>query len=409
MIRMVLVPLFLGMWLPAQADISLRFDSVPVSQLAKAVFGEVLQKPYVIEDDVSKRTVSMQLQNVPLGVVAMTVARVLEGSHIEVKEEAGVFFIGQRKEDELVIYQPRHRSAAALRSLIAQAFSQADISQAKTVRPASAKAETTTTQSSTSNGASFQTAPTVQSGSVSAEDLQYVVLRLPPAHARAVRELLSLIDTPADQLYIRAVAYDVTTDSASGTSVDLALSLLGSKFGLSLSGGSLSNAQAVTFKSATVEAVARVLDSDNRFKAVSRPALRVRSGGHARFSVGQEVPTLGGVTTNVGGATQAIVYRSAGVIFDVEPVVRDGGVDLTVKQTISDFRTTQTSQINSPTLNKRELSTDLNVKPGEVIVLAGLDSEEDNQGGRSFFGIPLGNTKANTQRQTLLLLEVQAL
>lgn len=403
MIRAVVMPLFLGMWLPAWADVSLRFDAVPVAQLAKAVFYDVLKKPYVIEDDVGKKTVSMHIQGVPLGVVAMTVSRVLEASDIEVKEEAGVYFLGQRRSDEMVIYKPLHRTNAALRQVVQQAFPQVHINQSKVTPPD----PVSSSELGKLQGSGSDLAPSA--ASVQVEDLQYLVFRLPPAQARAARELLPLIDTPLSQLYIRAVAYEVSTDDTSGTSVDLALSLLSGKLGLKLSGGALSSAQAVTFKNATIEVAARILDSDSRFKSVSRPSLRVRSGGHARFSVGQEVPTLGGVTTNVGGATQAIVYRSAGVIFDVSPQVRDGGIELDVKQTMSSFQTTQTSQLNSPTLSKRELETGLTVKPGEIVVLAGLDSDEDLSGSRSFFGIPLGKTAGRTQRQMLLLLEVQAL
>lgn len=403
MIRAVVLPLALGMWLPAYADISLRFDSVPVAQLAKAVFYDVLNKPYVIEDEIGKKTVSMYIHGVPVGVVAMTVSRVLESADIEVKEEAGIYFLGARRADELVIYKPQHRSAASLRDLLRQAFPQVQLNQGTVTTPQAVQGN----DSQPSKAVPGNAAATPAANQV--EEIQHLVFRLPPAQARAARELLPMIDTPAQQLYIRAVAYDVSTEGASGTSVDLALSLLSGKLGLKLAGGALANAQAVTFKSATVDAVARVLDADNRFKSVSRPAVRVRSGGHARFSVGQEVPTLGGVTTNVGGATQAIVYRSAGVIFEVEPMMRDGGIDLQIKQTISSFQTTQTSQLNSPTLSKRELETDLTVKPGEIVILAGLDNEDDSGGSRSFFGIPLGNTSVKSQRQTLLLLEVQAL
>lgn len=399
--------LFLLLLMPlAWADnVSLRFDSVRVDALAKSMFSEVIQRPYVIEDGIGKKTVSVQLQDVPRSSVALTLARVLEASDIEVREDSGIYFIGPRRSDELVIYRPRYRPVADLLELVRQAFPSASLMTGHSV------GVTTETQDSEPvNGGDAVKPITRPQATTKAGGLGVLVLRLPPAQARAARELFPLVDTPAQQLYIRAVAYDVSTDKATGTSVDLALSLVGGKLGLQLSGGVLAkSAQAVTFKNATVDAVAKVLDSDSRFRTMSRPAVRVRSGGHARFSVGQEVPTLGGVTTNVGGATQAIVYRSAGVIFDVTPEVRDGGVDLEIKQTISSFQTTETSQLNSPTLNKRELETALTVRPGDVVVLAGLDSEEETGGGRSFFGIPLGRSQADTKRQTLLLLEVQAL
>lgn len=379
-------------------NVSLRFDSVRVDVLAKSMFSEVIQRPYVIEDGIGKKTVSIQLQDVPRSSVALTLARVLESADIEVREDSGIYFIGPRRSDELVIYRPRHRSAAALLDLARQAFPDVQVPSAKVVTQDDSKAE---------RKDDTQLRP-VQSAPV--DDLGLVVLRLSPFQARAARELLALADTPSGQLYIRAAAYEVSLDSAEGTSVDVAMSLLGGKLGLKLSAVDLGKAaQAVTFKNARVDAVARVLDADGRFKSLSRPAVRVRSGAKARFSVGQEVPTLGGVTTNVGGATQAIVYRQAGVIFEVTPQVREYVIDLEVRQTISGFRVTETSQLNSPTLNKRELETSLSIRPGELVMLAGLDSEDETGAGRSLFGIPLGRSDSKSQRQTLLLLEVRAL
>lgn len=381
----------------AWADtVSLRFDAIRVESLAKAMFVEVLKRPYVIEDGIGKKTVSIQLQDVPHSAVAVTLSRVLESADIEVREEAGIFFIGPRRSGDLVMYRPRHRPASALAELARQAFPDNQSSPVKFAQPEEAK-----------ESESVGSRPVVQANKPAGDDLGVVVLRLPPIQARVARELLAMADTPLAQLYIRAAAYEVTLDSAEGTSVDLALSLLGGKLGIKIGSSDLGKAaQAVTFKNARVDAVARVLDTDGRFKSLSRPAVRVRSGAKARFAVGQEVPTLGGVTTNVGGATQAIVYRQAGVIFEVTPQVREDAIDLDVKQTISGFRITETSQLNSPTLNKRELETALSVRPGEIVMLAGLDSDEETGSSRSVFGIPLGKSDSRTQRQTLLVLEV---
>lgn len=392
---MIRVLLFLLVAVPAWADnVSLRFDSVRVDVLAKAMFSEVLQKPYVIEDGIGKKTVSLQLQEVPRASVAVTVARVLEASDIDVREDSGIYFIGPRRTGDLVIYRPRYRSASSLLELARQAFPDVTPTAVGTADMQEKKEEPASRVSAL-----------IQNPSK--DDLGLVVLRLPPMQARAARELFLLADTAQAQLYIRAAAYDVNLDAGTGTSVDLALSLLGGRLGVNLSGPDVGKAaQAITFKNTRVDLLAHILDSDTRFKSLSRPAVRVRSGARARFSVGQEVPTLGGVTTNVGGATQSVVYRPAGIIFEVTPQVREGAIDVELKQTISSFRVTETSQLNSPTLAKRELETVLSMQPGEVVMVAGLDSDEETGSGRSLFGIPLGKTEQRAQRQTLLILEV---
>jgi type II secretory pathway component GspD/PulD (secretin) len=174
-----------------------------------------------------------------------------------------------------------------------------------------------------------------------------------------------------------------------------------------MTGGTLTGAQALTVAGSSVQAVASILDADSRFKSVARPSVRVRSGAQARFSVGQEVPTLGAVVTNQGGLSQSITYRQAGVIFEVLPHVREGGVDVQLRQTISGFRLTETSTLNSPTLSKRELETELRARPGDVIVVAGLESDEETDKEHRVFGFTVVDQKATVKRQTLLLLEVQ--
>ena len=72
-------------------------------------------------------------------------------------------------------------------------------------------------------------------------------------------------------------------------------------------------------------------------------------------------------------------YRSSGVILDLRPVVRDQGIDLTVFQQISSFAATTTGVNTSPTLQKREITTTVGVRDGEMVVLGGLSDERSTE------------------------------
>lgn len=405
----------------AQDSVSLRFDKIEVQALAKAVFAEILKRPYVVDDEVGKKTVSINIQAVDKPMVAFTLAAVLETSGVDVKERHGIVFIGARRDDELIVHRLHHRQSAAVLDLLRSAFPsvQAQAQKAQQGSPSGVPSLVSSqpAQSGSSSPGGFAAAlqsevqgtkaatAETQSG-FRADDAEWLVFRVASKDARAARDLIQLIDTPVDNLQVRAVAYDVTVTTDAGSAFELTANILGGKLGINLGGPSISRANALTIKTANIEAVLKVLDSDGRYRSVSRPVVRVRSGGKGRFSVGEEVPTLGGVTTNVGGATQSVVYKQAGTIFEVQPVVKEGGIDLRIQQTVSGFRQTSTSQLNSPTLNKRELQTDLTVQPGELVVIAGLDADEDSDAGRSFFGFSLGSSRASIKRQTILLLEV---
>lgn len=155
-----------------------------------------------------------------------------------------------------------------------------------------------------------------------------------------------------------------------------------------------------------------MLAADSRFKAVSTPRIRVKSGQQAKLVVGQDVPTLGAVTIPQGGAqaVQSIEYRSSGVILGLSPIVREGGVELLVDQQISDFARTETGVNNSPTLTKRSLSTTVNAVDGELIVLGGLTQEKNSS---SSTGLPFlpsfmrSDSRNDTRTELLLLLQVE--
>jgi type II secretory pathway component GspD/PulD (secretin) len=122
-----------------------------------------------------------------------------------------------------------------------------------------------------------------------------------------------------------------------------------------------------------IDAIALMLSSDYRFKVVSSPSMRVRSGRQETFSVGQEVPVLGAIQRSTDKPPlQSIEYRSSGVIFEVLPTVHEGAIELDIRQELSHFVQTRTGVSNSPTLTKQSLTTSVNLGDGDLIILGGL-------------------------------------
>ena len=157
--------------------------------------------------------------------------------------------------------------------------------------------------------------------------------------------------------------------------------------------------------------VLSLLNSDNRFKQVTSPTLRLTSGASGRFSFGDDVPTLGAVTTPLNGQpVQSIEYRQSGVILDLLPKVRETGIDLKINQQVSNFKQTQTGVNGSPTLSKRSIETSVSLKDGEIVVLGGMNqtSDTNTSQGLSFMPRLLDSTSGDSSKvELLLLLQVQ--
>ena len=122
--------------------------------------------------------------------------------------------------------------------------------------------------------------------------------------------------------------------------------------------------------SSVLDSRLRMLEQAGEATLVAEPRLSCRSGGSARFVAGGEIPVP---VVNGVGATD-VEYREYGVILDVKPVADAGGA-------ISARIETELSQIDPaqrvagiPGLLKRRSVTDVNLRAGETLVIAGLAS-----------------------------------
>jgi type II secretory pathway component GspD/PulD (secretin) len=227
-----------------------------------------------------------------------------------------------------------------------------------------------------------------------------------------LKAMLPEVDVPIGDVLVRGVLYEVQTSGDEGSAFGLALRLLGGKVGVNVGTvGGRSEQFSLSLKNQTIDAVFSALSTDTRFKAISKPTLRVMSGGAGRFTVGQDVPVLGAVTYPGAGQApvQSVSYQSSGVIFDLQPVLHGALIDLSILQQVSNFVVTSTGVNASPTLIKRELKSDLTLTDGEVVVLGGLAEEKSTEtsSGLSFlpsFARP--NSANKTSTEILLILQV---
>ena len=388
---------------PAKFD----FQAVNVSQIVGLVYMDALQQPYVIDPLILKdeRSVSFRFDS-SKGDFRQFWKSFMDSLGFAVETRGGVDFVTVRKPEsatvpvyEVFVYRPRFRSLSYLVDVLGSVFRQGAFSVERNVKTQPGEASPSNApQSSASAQIQSESDTLIFQGS--ADD----VLKL--------RRLLLQVDIAAGEVIVSALVYEVTTGTSDATAFSLALSLLGGKLGATIGGGVGSLVNAVTFKNSSIEAAFSALSGDSRFKAVSTPRLRVKSGAVARLIVGQEVPTLGAVSyPQAGGAPiQSVEYRSSGVILGLTPTIFEAGVDLVVDQQISDFARTETGVNSSPTLTKRALTTTVTVQDGELIVIGGLTQDKASSGssGPTFLPSFLRSSNASDARtEVLLLMQVQ--
>ncbi|HIG9168072.1 hypothetical protein RAG77_04105 [Klebsiella pneumoniae] len=94
-------------------------------------------------------------------------------------------------------------------------------------------------------------------------------------------------------------------------------------------------------------------------------------------------------------------YRSVAYLSDISRTM-----DLKIQQQLSNFVTTETGVNNSPTLIKRDVTTEVSLADGDIILLGGLAEQKDSKAssGWSFFG---SRTSESNKTDIMVMLQVR--
>ena len=185
------------------------------------------------------------------------------------------------------------------------------------------------------------------------------------------------------------------------------------------------------YNAGSVKALLHAEASLDNINIISSPSLMVLNNQKARINVGDQVPIATSsisapIATTGSSAFQTnnnIQYKDTGVTLEVSPRVNANGlvimklkqiVSNVVKQSALDAKATETpaTQTQSPTINKKEITSSVAVHDGETIVLGGLISDDitDNKNGVPFFyqlpiiGALFGATEKTDIKTELVIL-----
>lgn len=385
---------------PYQFDL----NGVPLGQVATIFYADAFKRPYILAPELlqDQRPVSLRVEG-NADQVRREFVRLLDAFGYTVTRRDGLDHVSVKKAPtpppgEYFLYRPLYRDVAYLSETLQPLFE----GRFSVNRQVSVPGATPSPASS----------PYGSAASLVSRDSDHLVFVGSKVEIARVKQLLPQIDIAMGEVMVRGVVYEVQTGDANGSAFSLAASLLKGKINVTLAGNPFDNQ--VSLSTSDFSAVLSALSSDNRFRVVSQPSLRVRSGAEATFSVGAEVPVLGAVSYAQGSGEpiQSVEYRDSGVIFNLRPQVRESTVDLVVDQQLSNFVQTTTGVNNSPTLTKRQLTTSVQMRDREVILLGGLTEEKtaDNSTGLSFLPkLFRSNTSEASKSEILLVIQLTKL
>jgi general secretion pathway protein D len=206
-----------------------------------------------------------------------------------------------------------------------------------------------------------------------------------------VQKILAEIDRPQSQLLIEATIVEVTLGSEFRLGVDW--SVLSDSKKLSVQSNRTATGVvaptfpgfSITYLGGDVQAALNALGTRTNIEVISAPKLVTLDNHTARLQVGDQIPIIvqsSQSTSTLGSPlVNTIDYRNSGVILSVTPRISgDDRIVVDVAQEVSAAIKTQTSGIDSPTIQQRKLESTLVLTNGGVVALGGLISRTQDRG-----------------------------
>lgn len=385
--------------------IEMSMENVPLSQVVSVVWQRIFKRPFQLSPDVSNdsRLVSFYVthEHNPRDFFIAYFERL----NVRVSTKKGVDYIYKLKDAPPVeqahvfTYKPRFRSVSYLSSILSSVVSGGSFNtHIQTVNYLSQSTESSSLSDGASNRANMSTDSDLLVYSGSSKNISHI------------KRVLSEIDIPAQQVTVSGYVLEVQTNERNATGLQIIADLFKSKLGMTV-GTRIEGGNSFTVSVGGLNAFYSLIKEDSRFNIVSNPRLTVLSGNQSQFAVGQEVPVLDSVSypNNSSNAVQSVTYRNSGAIFTVTPVVLDNVITLDINQQLSDFVKTTTGVNTTPTLTKREISTRVDVKDGELLVLGGLASSKSSKSrtGFSFLSAFSGTSDDSTRTDIIVVLQAK--
>lgn len=383
--------------------VSLTLDKTPLASVIAVVYGDILKEPYMLDESIKQVAVSIHYKDAKPETFRSVLDAYLSSKGIERVQQAGInmFMPKGSAQPGLSSLQPEElKSSKDIADVVQASIDAKGASEhAYYFRPVHRPAAEIHKVLNPLLG---------RNGSVVAAGDDGLLLLGEPNRLALARSLIDQFDRPLAEVVVKATVVEYSSSDDDGAGFFGALRLLGDRLTVSIGERTSTMQPLANIKTGTLEAVLSIVSQDSRFSVLDTSSLRIVSGKSGRLTVGQEVPVLSQFTTDPkGNPVQAVQYRTSGLVLDVKPNVQGERIAADVTQTVSSFAITKTSNIDSPTLLKREFTTSLSADWGEIVFLGGLDERKDSDARSGIFGARFSRSSARSATTLFLILQFQ--
>lgn len=330
--------------------------------------------------------------------------------------------------ERLFVYRVKHGDAEALADILSELFGGGDSRESErstgSVAPGLKRssigsrktADENDTESESGNSRSSQSKPlTASSREIEMSSTVNIVadavnnsllVRSNPRDFKKILDALKQLDIVPLQVLVEATIVEITLTG------NLQYGIQWELFGPSVKGkayasldGSLDNEKtsgiqtsfpgfnwALISNPGTIRATLSALAGENLVNVLSSPSVMVLDNQTATIQVGKEVPVATtqqqSTTSNTDSLINNIEYRKTGVMLTVKPRVTPGGlVQMEIEQEVSTVAKTDSSTLDSPTFQTRNITSSVAVRSNQAVVLGGLIQDQQSDGRQGVPGL----------------------
>ncbi len=212
-----------------------------------------------------------------------------------------------------------------------------------------------------------------------------LVILAPPMEYEQVKSVLDSLDTLPKEVLVQVTIAEITLTNSLQYGIEWYLKhtgkytgILQTVGGLGLGAGGLN--YSIVSDTSKFQALLNAFASKDLINVISSPRLVVLDNHAATINVGTQVPTVTSESSSGdlqdNGTTSLlrnITYRNTGVILNMTPTINSGGIlTLNIHQEVSEPQVNNTSNIDSPLILNRDITTSVVLKSGSTLLLGGL-------------------------------------
>lgn len=226
-----------------------------------------------------------------------------------------------------------------------------------------------------------------------------LMMQLLPSEYRELLPLIEQLDALPLQVLVEVTLAEVTLTDSFSLGFEYALrndiasqgsSLLGTTVTAALGGSGFS----AIYNSKNLDATINAYASNELLSIMSKPKLLILNNQTGNINVGTEVPIITSEssasdisTTSDASILRNVTYRSTGIIVGLTPTINSNGIlTMNITLQLSEAQLNDTSDISSPLIINRSVSTSLTLKHGETVMIGGLISKNKST---TDTGVPL--------------------